>query len=206
MVSFGADSIDGGNGTDMLSYSNINYGGSAATGVTVSMSAMTYGSIEGITGSGSRDSLTGDGGDNRLRGLTGNDSLYGEGGNDTLDGGNSNDWLVGGLGGDLLQGSAGQDTLHGQSGHDTLDGGTGDDHLYGGNGDDLFIFASGSGHDAIHDFDIADDTIRFDGFGGDTPTVTAGSGFASLSFASGDLLTISYTGGDWDDAQLIGLA
>ena len=202
MASYGVDSMDGGAGIDMLSYANINYGASTVAGVTISMSAMTYTSIEGVTGSGSRDSLTGDGGDNRLRGLTGDDSLYGEGGNDTLDGGNSNDSLVGGLGGDLLLGGNGQDTLYGQTGHDTLDGGAGNDAFYGGSGNDLFIFASGSGTDAILDFDIDDDTIRLEGFGSDTPEIDAFNGIATLSFVSGDLLTVSYTG-DWGNADLI---
>ncbi|WP_336334903.1 retention module-containing protein [Pseudomonas putida] len=74
-------------------------------------------------------------GNDILSGGNGNDILFGQGGNDTLDGGKGNDILLGG------------------SGKDTLIGGQGDDILIGGSGADTFVWKAGdTGNDVIKDF------------------------------------------------------
>jgi Ca2+-binding RTX toxin-like protein len=75
--------------------------------------------------------------------LAGN-NLSGLAGNDVITGGNE---------ADRLDGGAGDDVLYGGSGNDTLTGGTGNDTLAGGTGGDTYVFAPGSGQDALSDYD-----------------------------------------------------
>jgi Ca2+-binding RTX toxin-like protein len=97
----GNDSIDGGDGTDMLAFTF------ATAGVTASLLAGTatgagtdsFSNIEALRGSDFADILTGDGGANVLQGRKGDDSLAGGTGDDTLSGGYGNDTLDGGVGG-----------------------------------------------------------------------------------------------------------
>lgn len=85
--------IDGGAGTDTLSYQNI---GTTvvvdiAAGTTTGALTQTFTNIENVTGGTNNDTLTGDAGDNVLTGGAGNDILNANGGNDTLDGGANTD-------------------------------------------------------------------------------------------------------------------
>ncbi|WP_094841649.1 retention module-containing protein [Bordetella genomosp. 11] len=73
------------------------------------------------------------------------------GGNDTIHGGNGND---------TIYGQGGNDTLYGDAGNDTLVGGAGNDTLYGGDGSDTFKWSLHDGGttanpavDTIMDFD-----------------------------------------------------
>ncbi len=95
----GNNSLDGGTGTDTVSYVY------AAAGVTVSLAtslAQTTGgsgsdtllNIENLVGSNANDSLTGNSGANNLSGGAGND---------LLSGGLGNDLLTGGLGSDIIR-------------------------------------------------------------------------------------------------------
>ncbi|WP_367181539.1 hypothetical protein [uncultured Ruegeria sp.] len=43
-----------------------------------------------------------------------------------------------------------------------LDGAQGNDQIWAGEGSDTIIFARGFDDDVVHDFNIAEDTIRFD--------------------------------------------
>ena len=144
----GADTINGGDGNDILfgdlvSFSGINGEGYNAlqafvaqkTGVAVS--AVTASNVHQYVTehyvdfdvSGAKDA-----GDTLLGGA-GDDILFGQGGNDTLDGGKGNDILLGG------------------TGNDTLIGGQGNDILIGGSGADTFVWKSGDiGNDVIKDF------------------------------------------------------
>ena len=101
----GNDTLDGGDGTDTVSYAD------AAGGVTVSLAldtaqntggagTDTLTNFENLTGSTHDDTLTGDDNNNTISGLDGNDTLQGGGGDDTLDGGTGNDTLQGGGGDD----------------------------------------------------------------------------------------------------------
>ena len=160
----GADSLDGGEGDDLL------YGG---VGDDV------------LAGGTNNDQLYGQDGHDALYGGEGNDTLSGDlrisaqtgaydttehrgaGGNDVLDGGAGGDTLFGGEGEDILVGGAGDDQLYGSyspglflggdlaflgvmaaDGSDWIEGGVGNDWLYGGAGDDELI--GGDGADVLH--------------------------------------------------------
>ena len=93
-----------------------------------------------------------------------NNMLIGNAGEDLIAGGSGNDTLMGGKGADAIWGGTGKDVLKGESGNDTLRSGKGADAMWGGIGKDAFVFDAGptSGKDAIHDFRVADDTIKLD--------------------------------------------
>ncbi len=132
------DQIDGGDGTDTVTY------GASDAGVVVDLGKTTaqagghaagdlLSNIENIIGSAYDDTLTGD---------TNNNKLSGREGNDTLNGGDGNDRLEGGVNDDTLNGGAGDDTLIGGTGVDTLDGGAGADMLTGGDDTDTASYAN----------------------------------------------------------------
>jgi Ca2+-binding RTX toxin-like protein len=86
------------------------------------------------------------------------------------------DRLFGGTGNDSLVGDASEMSDNSRSGDDWLDGGAGDDQLWGdatGIGDvrvtrgaDRFVFAHGSEHDTILDFEDSKDRIDLTGYRG----------------------------------------
>ncbi len=133
----GADLLDGGSGTDRAQYFMSKQGVTASLANsainTGDAAGDSYVSIEDLAGSRFADRLFGDAGANTLLGNEGDD---------------------------LLDGAAGNDVLLGGDGADRLMGGAGNDSLTGGAGADVFLFATGSGQDVIHDFDIAADTIN----------------------------------------------
>ncbi|MGD1921381.1 MAG: calcium-binding protein [Pleurocapsa sp.] len=96
--SYGADTLEGGDGTDTLSYKSSN------SGVTVNLSTGlgAGGDAEGdvlsgfekINGSKYSDYLIADEGNNRLNGEAGNDTLDGGFGKDTLNGGAGSDLFI----------------------------------------------------------------------------------------------------------------
>lgn len=157
------------------------------------------------------------GGDDTLFGGGGNDVVIGDAGN-ALDGDGTggHDELFGGRGDDTLFGDAGLDfginntpnngiTSGSVAGNDTLEGGRGDDELWGDApnpelgailGDDTFVFSviQNTGDDVIRDFDITDDTLRFDDvLGGDFAGLSAL--IASVNEAGGDVV-ITFNDGD----------
>lgn len=69
--------------------------------------------------------------------------------------------------GNVISGGDGGDTLYGAAGNDTLSGGGGSDRLLGGPGDDFYIVDS-----------MADIVGEADGYGADTVSVTAGTGYS----------------------------
>ncbi len=105
----GNDTMDGGAGWDVLSYTN------ATGGVTVNMATGTasgaagndsFTGIEALRGSEFSDTLTGGEVNDEIQGRAGNDSIDGGAGNDSLQGGDGADSLRGGTGSDLLDGGA----------------------------------------------------------------------------------------------------
>ena len=115
----GADKMDGGGGTDTLSYASSNAGvtidltlgtgdfdddfntinaasGGHATGENGANDKIKFGSFRDVVGSGHVDRITGDSQDNTLTGGAGSDRLMGGSGDDTLDGGPGGDTLDGG--------------------------------------------------------------------------------------------------------------
>ena len=145
----GNNTLNGGVGTDTISYVNSGYG--VKIDISLPSAQATGGSgldtlsgFENLTGSRFKDVLNGNSQANIIDGLGGNDTLNGDLGNDTLIGG------------------AGSDALIGAAGNDTLIGGAGSDVLAGGAGADIFVFESilGISIDTITDFNVVADTIR----------------------------------------------
>ena len=151
----------------------------------------SVGGADKLYGGEGNDFISGDaGGDIEAGGSGGNDTLFGGDGNDTLVGDAGG--VIKGTGSkggdDVLYGGDGDDTLYGDAankksaqtgieagasgGDDTLEGGAGDDTLYGDapgsiagtGGKDTFLFNLGqaTGDDVIKDYDLDDDTLRFD--------------------------------------------
>jgi Ca2+-binding RTX toxin-like protein len=162
----GVDTIDGGDGADVIDYS---FAGGA---VVVDLAAKTvtgpdgsdvFISIEGASGTSYNDQLLGDDGANRLRPRGGDDIVDGRGGFDTVDyssgvtGGVTVDLAAGtatgGGGNDMLTsieavlGSGFADTLLGSTAANRLEGGGGDDLLGGRGGQDTFD--GGAGFDYV---------------------------------------------------------
>jgi Ca2+-binding RTX toxin-like protein len=161
--------LDGGTGTDRLSYSGsslavtVNLLANTATGGDATGDVIVLNSFENLAGSSYNDSLTGNAlnnvlyggaGNDTVNGGDGNDLLYlGDGndyvnitslGNDTFYAGNGNDYVNGWSGNEVYYGEAGNDTLLGSSGNDTIIGGAGADSLIGGAGADSLDGGTGT--------------------------------------------------------------
>jgi Ca2+-binding RTX toxin-like protein len=138
----GADSMNGGAGTDLVYYTRL------AAPVIVDLATPsnstgdaandTYSSIEGFVlssqadtfvGSASNDLAKGGNGDDNLSGGAGADTLSGEGNNDIINGGDGNDVINGGTGSDTIDAGAGRDTIVATAGNDSIDGGIDKDLL-----------------------------------------------------------------------------
>ncbi|MFC3613219.1 calcium-binding protein [Lutimaribacter marinistellae] len=160
----GPDTIDGGAGSDTVSFvTQPNVEGqpdgetlvrldlAAGTAEIVGATTHTLRDIENANGSHSNDVLSGDaqanrliglGGADRLIGLDGDDTLEGGTGPDTLNGGNGNDIIIGGLDGheqdqrNVIYAGAGDDRAEGGGGNDQIFGQEGNDTLSGGFGAD----------------------------------------------------------------------
>ena len=91
----GADTLDGGLGSDWAEYHKRKCGVVADLGNETQNTGDAFGdhyiSIENLRGTSFADVLRGDAGDNILRGDAGNDTLQGGAGNDTLQGGDGAD-------------------------------------------------------------------------------------------------------------------
>jgi hypothetical protein len=134
--SFGSGDVHGGEGQDVLQYSDSRMFGGDGDDVLVGFrGAGGAGDDLLMVMSGAGDSgadvltcfprdhwchLDGGSGDDLLTGGTGVDQLFGRGGADVLRGGADFDTLRGGPGGDRLVGGAGGDHLHGDAGADRL--------------------------------------------------------------------------------------
>ncbi len=122
----GADIVNGGVGSDRVSYAL------RSNAVSVNLDAVA---LDGESGELDKvvndvESVTGGGGADTLIGSTSDNILDGGAGIDTLSGGLGNDVLKGGLGADILNGDAGDDIFDegaATSGADTLNGGAGID-------------------------------------------------------------------------------
>ncbi|MCE5989325.1 type I secretion C-terminal target domain-containing protein, partial [Pseudomonas sp. LM20] len=148
----GADSIDGGNGNDIIFGDLITLNGVVSEGYQalqtyvaqksgVEASSITTSNVhQYITEHYTEFDISGaNDGKDLLSGGNGNDILFGQGGDDVLDGGKGNDILLGG------------------SGKDTLIGGQGHDILIGGSGSDTFVWKAGdTGNDVIKDFNVGE--------------------------------------------------
>jgi glucose/arabinose dehydrogenase len=131
----GDDDLEGGGGTDTVSYAEV------LQAVSVNLSALT-------------DQATG--------ATIGTDQLTGI---ENVVGGINNDVLIGDIAANVLLGNLGRDSLAGGDGADTLNGGLGKDRLAGGADNDIFDFNSvkeagkGSHRDNIVDFHRSEDDM-----------------------------------------------
>jgi Ca2+-binding RTX toxin-like protein len=194
----GADSLNGVDGTDTVSYENAATAvkASLATGGTLGDAAGdTYQSIENLTGSVYADDLQGNDGNNWLQGKGGDDTLIFSKGQDTLEGGTGTDTVVyagvsTAVNANLLTklgtvvavgssqelrsienitGGSGNDILVGNDSANTLLGMVGKDTILGGAGDDNL--QGGEGDDNLEG-----------GAGADI--LSGGSGDDTVSYAS----------------------
>ncbi|CAK13117.1 immunoglobulin-like domain-containing protein [Pseudomonas entomophila] len=162
----GNDTVNGGDGNDIIFGDLVTFDGIAGTGVeaiqgyVASKLGVDAGDVDARTMHKYINehytefdvSRSNDGADTLLGG-NGNDIIFGQGGNDYIDGGKGNDILLGGTGNDTLLGGEGNDLLFGGAGNDLLIGGKGNDIMTGGTGADTFVWKAGDlGNDVIKDF------------------------------------------------------
>lgn len=149
----GKDTIDGGAGTDWITYRRDDRDdrGGGLFGVDVDLK-------DGRTAGTARD---GWGTVDTIRNI---ENVEGSDMNDTIRGNAVANHLEGRDGNDLLDGRGGNDQLYGADGNDTLIGGAGNNYLEGGSGADRFEFASlPAGFDGIGDFEVGVDVIAIAG-------------------------------------------
>ena len=166
----GRDTVDGGDGFDLLRYDRSRMG-DVTVDLAQGTATGTYDdesfrhditSIEFLLGSEEGDNdFKGTSVSERLITFDGNDTVFAEGGRDTVVTGAGRDMVRAGLGADSVEGGAGRDTLGGGGGRDTIRGGEGNDLIEGSAGSDSLFGDEGK------------DTIR-GGEGGDTISGDAG--------------------------------
>jgi Ca2+-binding RTX toxin-like protein len=138
------ESVDGGDGDDVLRFTSITAGQTLMLSGTVLVESVAITNPAGVIGATALNvnaagvtnglSIIGNNGANTLTGTAFDDSLTGNGGNDALNGGAGNDTLVGGAGADNQQGGLGDDlfqltTLVEFAAGELIDGGAGSDTL-----------------------------------------------------------------------------
>ena len=209
------ESIDGGAGTDLVSYA------ASTAAVTVNLTTArgsggfaqgdTYLNLEDIAGSPFDDSLTGSAGANVIDGGAGRDTILGGDGNDLLVGGAGNDSLAGGIGNDTLMGGSGADTLDGGDGIDVADFSasalrTGADPVTAGVTVDLVTATANTGFaagDVLTSIENVTGTAFADVLGGDglANSLLGGAGNDMLDGRAGN---DTLAGGDGDDTLIGG--
>lgn len=170
----GAASLDGGDGTDIVSLElfeetrSINYdlGAGAITangkslGKAVNFEALRIFTSTGddtVTGGALADYISVGAGNNVVDAGNGNDSIFAQTGNDRIDAGSGDDsiysltgddTIVAGAGNDRIEAGDGKDNVKGEAGNDYIIGGAGftneSDTLDGGSGDDFIKLSSGN--------------------------------------------------------------
>ena len=173
-----ADLLDGGEGDDSLT-------GGAGFFTDILLGGDGNDTLDGASGAGDYDILTGGAGNDTYRVDSATDQVNESagGGTDTVlatlaSGGYTlsaeveNLTLLGttyfGVGnalGNAILGNASANWLMGGAGNDTITGGAGNDVLFGEAGADTFVFARGSGGDAVIDFATGADKVDLRGFG-----------------------------------------
>lgn len=172
----GPNTIQGGDGRDLVDYSNEGGPYGVSVNLTTGIAIDTFGStdtlisIEDVRGTNLNDLLIGNEKQNALYGLAGNDTIYGVGDADSLFGDDGNDLISGDAGADTIHGGSGNDTIFGGNDNDQIFGEAGDNQIFGGLGKDLIY--GGIGKDLIKG-ESGNDTIRGDA-GNDT--ISGGAG------------------------------
>ncbi|MCC5615381.1 calcium-binding protein [Nostoc sp. CHAB 5836] len=215
----GKDTIDGGTGDDLLSFS----GYQATRGITSTFNAATntgsiraganlvsYKNIEqlNISGTTYNDYIVGSNGNDTLSGGgSGNDTLNGGAGDDTLnaDYSNGKNLLSGGDGNDSLSAFGsytdyrGDFSLDAISGNNTLNGGAGDDYLVTNYSSGNNLLSGGDGNDSLS-ASGSSSLYTFYGVytvsGNNTLDGGAGNDYLNVDYSSGNNLL---NGGDGND-------
>jgi hypothetical protein len=136
-----SDRLDGGDGTDTVSYANRTQ--PVFVALSYSRDAGERGerdrllSINSAIGGSGDDHLSGTGSYNTLEGMRGDDRIEGRGADDKLYGGGGRDTVLGQFGDDLVVGGPGRDHLYGGQGEDTLTPESGGDRAKCGSGSDV---------------------------------------------------------------------
>ncbi|WP_454867266.1 retention module-containing protein [Pseudomonas farris] len=215
----GADTVNGGDGNDLLFGDLVSFNGVAGEGyqaMQAFVAQQTNVEVSKVTTSNVHQYIT--------EHYTAFDVSGAHDGNDTLLGGAGKDILFGQGGNDLLDGGKGNDILLGGSGNDSLIGGQGNDILIGGSGADTFIWKAGdTGSDVIKDFKASEgDRIDLrDLLQGETGStidnflkITTVDGVSSLQVSSGGKfngadaaaatpdVTIKLEGNNWSSASI----
>ena len=143
----GNEYIDGGEGTDLLLFDNVDDAvtvvlGDANPNGTYELGSTSGGSgndvllrIENVGGSRFGDVITGNNVANVISGGNGPDTVSGQEGDDLI---------FGNAGNDTIRGDDGEDEIHGDGGSDTLRGGNDDDDIFGGPGGDTLLGDQGN--------------------------------------------------------------
>lgn len=153
----GSLTLDGGDGSDVLSASIRVRQGVQFTGGTGNDSLSGGSGNDTLDGGVGRDDLRGNNGNDLMFGGDGDDVLRGNNGDDTIGGGAGNDRIYGGSGNDGVSGGDGNDSIEGEAGNDTLLGDSGNDQVRGGAGKDIAL--GGDGNDLVDGGDGAGDTL-----------------------------------------------
>ncbi|HEX5500550.1 MAG TPA: calcium-binding protein, partial [Thermomicrobiales bacterium] len=145
--SYGADSLDGGTGTDAVYFN----GSFPQSGIRIDLAAGTL-SGGGASGAGSAT-------------LASIESVLGTVFADQITGSSAGNYLYAWNGDDTVAGGGGNDTVYGANGNDVLNAGAGNDYLVGGADADRFVFdqtAGAANADRLLDFVSGEDRIELD--------------------------------------------
>ena len=181
------DTLNGGAGADLMfgeAGSDIMNGGADGDYMWGGSESDTMHGDDGVDwlrGEEGVDYLYGDAGDDVLIGGSGDDQMWGGTDTDTFYGEDDNDWIYGEANGDVAFGQEGDDHIFGGSEGDFLFGGNGADTINGGTQNDLmwgampnqfdgatdtFEFDAGWGFDAVYNFELGVDQVRFNSVAG----------------------------------------
>lgn len=185
----GADTFNGGAGTDIVDYSartadlTVTIDGTANDGDGAATENDDLAAdMEGAIGGSGADNFTGS---------ASADTFEGGAGDDTIDGGDGADTIKGGLGADTITGGLGDDTLYGDDGDDTFNEGSatsGADTIYGGSGTDLVNYGSRTNDLTISLNNQADDgeSGELDNVRSDVENITGGAGADTITGSNYD--------------------
>ncbi|MBU6240055.1 MAG: cadherin domain-containing protein, partial [Planctomycetes bacterium] len=183
----GNDILDGGAGTDTVSYASATSGVTVNLATTTSQNTVGAGSdtitnFENILGSAFADTLTGNANDNVITGGAGNDVIIGGAGSDTLTGGAGIDQLTGGTGNDTFYVDAGTDTI--------TDLGTGNDIVFISAGATANATATANWTATTASVNYGTATITANGFDLDVSAATGSSGWTMTNTGSSTAVTL----------------
>jgi hypothetical protein len=202
-------SVDGGDGTDTLTFN----GTTSGDDITIGTSSVTCGSTVVTSSNTEKRIINGGAGADTISASSSTSavSINGEAGTDSLTGGSAADLLTGGNDADNISGGGGMDTIYGGAAADNIWGGDARDLIYGDAGNDVIL--AGDGNDVVYGGenadaiygDAGDDNIHGDagndwiegGAGTDTLYGDSGDDFFNADDGEEDEL---WGGGGWDSA------